>query len=476
MCGHSFCLVCIHRLLGEQDVSGVYTCPECRKRFLTRPAPSKNIALSKIAERFHTPQGKNRNAILCTYCDFSAPAVKSCQQCETSMCADHLRKHNETVEHTLLPPMAELSKGRCPVHGKIVEYYCIKDSVCVCVSCRLDGEHTGHQVELLEEASKKKLGPMLEKVTLEHKKAEMRVQSLKERRTKAQGVMATFVANIGSIKEHVEYLEKVVLSEVFKWESKVTQLVSDQIQKLEMMEDELSRKMSHFKELRDMAHPLTVLQDQELDKDLYDPQGALPNDPEFPDLQEDLISSTLHKLLDKVTFAKIQIRKPADILLDVNTAAIGILISNNLKTASKIELNWGCSETPEIIRHCGVLSCSSFSWRHYWQVDTSQSDSWRVGMCYPSINRKKHIGQEKDSWCLRRWRDRYNMLHDGHYINLPYKPSSHKFLIYLDYEAGQLSFYEMGNSMRLLHTFMTTFSEPLHAVLGVFQGSIKIVN
>ncbi|KAM5134904.1 E3 ubiquitin-protein ligase TRIM58-like [Mantella aurantiaca] len=480
-CGHSFCLVCIYRLLRKQDLSRIYTCPQCRKRFWSRPAPNKNITLHTIAERFHTSRlDQDRNAIFCTYCDFSVLAVRSCQQCETSMCATHLRKHNEKVEHILLPPTAELWKRRCPVHGKIMEYFCTEDSVCICATCRLDGEHIGHQTESVEEASEKKLRPLLEKVTLEREKTEQQIQSLKERRARAQQVVARMTTKLGDVRNQLEALENIVLGEVSRWEMQISQLVSNLTEQLETKNNELSKKMHLFEGLRDLADPLNVLQDQELDKDLHDSKEALPNDPEFPELQEDLISSALHKLLDKLTNAKMWIREPSGILLNLHTAADNLFISDDLKTASRLELKKSCANTPDRPHDCGVLSCSSFSsWQHYWEVDTSQSDSWRVGMCYSSINRKNRvsmIGKDNDSWCLWRRKDNYTMMHDSDHILLPHQPSSHKFRIYLDYQAGQLSFYELGGPMRHLYTFTATFSKPLHAVLVVFQGSITISN
>ncbi|XP_072259642.1 E3 ubiquitin-protein ligase TRIM11-like [Pyxicephalus adspersus] len=478
-CGHNFCLACIRPLLCEQ--SGFYSCPECRKKFKSGLEPNKNITLSRIAERFHNDHQKE-TTILCTYCDYPVSAERSCQQCETSMCADHLRKHNKTVEHVLLPPTTELGKRRCPVHGKVMEYYCMEDLVCVCSSCRLDGEHREHLAESLEEASQKKLKPLLEKLTCKQEKIAKKVQNLQECSTKAREIAANVTQRatdkLDNIKKQLEDLEKMVFGEVSRWEVQCFQSTSDVIQQLTTNKNKLSQKISHLESLRDLGDPLTVLQDQELDKDLGDVGEALPNDPEFPDLRKDLILNALCKLSDLVSISKMSIQKPADVLLDVHTAASNLWISDDLKSTFRSEMEHGYPETPERFQQSGVLSCSSFStWRHYWEVDTSQSDSWRVGMCYPSVNRKNRIsmiGQEDDSWCLRRFKDNYNLMHNCKYTDLPCRPYSHKFRIYLDYEAGQLSFYEVGDSIRHLHTFRAIFTKPLHAVLAVFQGSITI--
>ncbi|PIO34096.1 hypothetical protein AB205_0147010, partial [Aquarana catesbeiana] len=126
-------------------------------------------------------------------------------------------------------------------------------------------------------------------------------------------------------------------------------------------------------------------------------------------------------------------------------------------------------KTPERFRdYPQVLSSQSFSsGQHYWDVDVGGSENWRVGVCYPSIDRtggEACIGKNDKSWCLARngqtyWRKPYsNVIHIIGNI-------SNTVRIYLDYEAGRISFYDLCDPIRHLHTFTTTFTEPLHAVL-----------
>ncbi|KAG8550739.1 hypothetical protein GDO81_021938 [Engystomops pustulosus] len=119
------------------------------------------------------------------------------------------------------------------------------------------------------------------------------------------------------------------------------------------------------------------------------------------------------------------------------------------------------------------------SGRHYCDVGMRRSGRWMVGMCYPSIDRRGRqscIGYNNKSWSLRRYNNnQYYVIHDSNGIRLPDNISSDRVRICLDYEAGELSFYELCDPIRHLHTFTTTFTEPLHAVLWVREGSIKIL-
>ncbi|XP_066446410.1 E3 ubiquitin/ISG15 ligase TRIM25-like [Eleutherodactylus coqui] len=492
-CGHNFCRVCIHRVLDTQDEAGVYSCPECRVESQERPALMRCLALRNIIENFLiTPPTQTEAEIFCTYCvDSPVAAAKSCLLCEASLCEKHLKVHSKSAEHVLCEPSANLEDRKCSVHKKILEYYCTEDAICICVTCSLAGEHRGHQVEMLDEASekKKRLRNVLQKLITRREETEERVRSLEERRRKAQekaaGEAKTVTALCRDIRRRLDDLEKRVLSEISRQEKEESLSLSALMKKLEIQKDELSRKMRHMEELCNMTDPLTVLQEPDTG-DLYDPEDTGGHDGGDGDTgghdgDVAVISDTLHTLCDIVTDIRrgIYMEDPADILLDVNTAANDIRISDDLKTATSIQQNQNRPETLQRFQYDQVMSRRGFSsGRYYWDVEGSRSGGWMVGMCYPSIDRRgqqSYIGYNNKSWCLWRSYSEYSVRHDSEEILLPHIISSDRFRICLDYGAGRLSFYELCDPIRHLHTFTASFTEPLHAVLWVFNGSITIL-
>ncbi|XP_068108830.1 E3 ubiquitin-protein ligase TRIM11-like [Hyperolius riggenbachi] len=486
-CGHNFCRVCIGRVLDSQEGSAGYSCPECREKYKERPGLHRNIALRNIAERFLTTQPDQEGAgVHCNYCIHSpVPAVMSCLLCDASMCNKHLRVHSKAPEHVLCAPTTSPETRKCSVHKKILEYYCTKDASCVCVTCTLAGEHRGHQVETLQEASekkKKKLRNDLQTLMAETEEAKKRVQSLEERRRKVQekadGEAERVTDLFRDLRRRLEELEKRVLSDIMRH----VQCYDDIIRQLEIKQEELSRKMRHIEELCNMTDPLTVLQESDTG-DLCDTEDR--HDKRLHDggdLDVVGISQTLHTgladIMSGVT-GGISVQ-PADILLDVNTAGNNLHISDDRKSASRSQIGQNRPETPERFEWSQVLSSRSFSsGKHYWEVDVGGSEGWAVGMCYPSIARRggqSLIGNNNKSWGLRRDGNQYSVRHDGEVILLPDGiPSDRRVRISLDYEAGQISFYALCDPIRHLHTFTATFTEPLHAGLWVWGDScIKI--
>ncbi|XP_075132595.1 E3 ubiquitin/ISG15 ligase TRIM25-like [Leptodactylus fuscus] len=496
-CGHNFCRVCIDQVLNTQEGSGAYSCPECREEFQERPGLRRNIALNNIVENVLTTQSHQEEIteIRCTYCiHCPVPAVRSCLHCEASLCDQHLRVHSKGPEHVLTDLSTDLEKRKCPVHKKVLEYYCTEDSACICVSCCLIGEHRGHEMESLGQASEKKkeqLRNVLQKLSKKREKTEERVQSLEERRRKAQektsGEAERVTALFIDLRRRLGNLEKKVLNEISRQEKQRSLSLSYLICKLEIKKDELSRKMQHIEELCKMSDPLTVLQDPDTG-DLCDPEEG-GGDEDMGghyggDRGMDLISHLSQALSDvirdiNVTF---HMQDPVDLLLDVNMAANNILISDDLKTASRTLINQNRPETRKRFREDQVMSTKGFtSGRHYWDVEINGSGAWRVGMCYPSIarrGRQSYIGNNDMSWCLCGGQQVYNhlstVIHNSIVIPIPHHISSNRIRVYVDYEAGQLSFYELCDPIRHLYTFTATFTEPLHAALFVYRGCIKL--
>ncbi|XP_068134075.1 E3 ubiquitin/ISG15 ligase TRIM25-like [Hyperolius riggenbachi] len=502
-CGHNFCRGCIDCVLDMQERSGCFSCPECRKEFQKRPELQQNITLRNIVENFLPVKPAQKGTgdvfttgVVCTYCvDFPVPAVKSCLLCEASLCDKHLKVHSKSPEHILCDPTSNPESRKCSIHKKILEYYCTEDAVHVCVSCYVIGEHKGHQMESLEEAfekKKKKMRKDLQTLATKIKEVEERVQSLQKCQSRAQKQADGETEKVSSLfkdlRRRLDNLEKGVQGKISKQAEQVSILYSDVIRQLEIKKDELSKKMRHIEELCKMTNPMTVLQEPDTgdlcDTEEGDKEARERHDKQLQDagdLDVDLISQTLHTGLSDIMSdinGSIYIPEAANISLDLSTANNDLFISRDRKTASRSS-NQDRPETPERFQYAyQVLSSQSFSsGRHYFDVDIGGSGSCRVGVCYPSMERKgdqSQIGYNKMSCCLERHYDYYSVIFDKLKKRLPHNITSNVIRVYLNSGAGQISFYDLCHPMRHLHTFNATFTEPLHAVLWVRSGYVRI--
>ncbi|XP_069610726.1 E3 ubiquitin/ISG15 ligase TRIM25-like [Ranitomeya imitator] len=354
-CGHNFCRVCIDHVLGSQEGVGVYSCPECREEFPERPDPVRSITLRNIVERCVSSLPEERvEEIFCTYCvHYPVAAVKSCLHCEASLCEEHLMVHNRSPEHVLSEPSNSLQSRKCSVHKKILEYYCTQDTSCICVTCCLAGDHKGHKVEQLVEASTKKketLKMILTKLLAKRADIEVKVQNLQEHKTevhkRATGITETVGALFRDLRRQLEDLEDKILSVISQNEEQVSVTVTDLIQQLESKKDELSRKMSHIEKVCTTIDPLLVLQEQESRrKDFCDTEKTDNEERQTYDekvqniggLDEELLWVTIRTGLASImSSVKLGMdeKKASDMVLDVNTAENHLIISDDAKSIS----------------------------------------------------------------------------------------------------------------------------------------------
>ncbi|KAG8428908.1 hypothetical protein GDO86_018911 [Hymenochirus boettgeri] len=379
---------------------------------------------------------------------------------------------------------------KCSKHHKFLEYFCCEDGACVCVSCCLFGNHREHKVEPMDEASgkkKEKLRQDLGKLTPERDETENRVQRLQENKRevkeKSTGETERVTVLFRDIREQLEVIEKRVKSEISRQEEELSLILTELIQQQNKEKEDLSKKIHHREELCSMADPFTVLQDKESDAICSAEGGGIEETGRenlkvsaIGNLDMDLISETLLTgLAGIVTGVKGRFcgqEEVPDLLLDINTAGNCVIVSGDGRSATFTLLFQCRPQTTIRFQPPQVLSTRSFSsGRHYWDVEGSESGIWGVGVSYPSIGRlwcRSYIGNNNKSWGLYRLSDKsYSVRHDGKVACLHHVPSSRKIRISLDYEAGRLSYYELSDPIRHLHTFTAPFTEPLHAAFWV---------
>ncbi|XP_068129865.1 E3 ubiquitin/ISG15 ligase TRIM25-like [Hyperolius riggenbachi] len=489
--GHSLCQSCIDTMLNSQQGCGIYSCPECRTEYPERPLLAKNRHLrNRVEHSMMTHLVRKKSSILCTYCDFTEPAVKMCLQCETALCGKHLSHHNETVDHPLTDPSISMEHVKCPAHNKVINYYCSEDETCICVSCFANGDHRGHLVRSIDEVlkeEKQNIEQLLEKITCEKAGMEKSLQKARNHVAQVEKDAALITKKVGGffeeIQEKMNVLKKTVVGEINRQAKEIRLQVSDLIQKMETKENELSQSIDCIQDVCNREVPFSVLCGQTSPSLFKTEPGNDKTSHPIGDLNKGVFSNLLHTGLWDIVVGlqkDLHLGGPSPLMMDANTAHRKMALSADLKTAADSCINYIRPESPSrFILHKQALSVNSFTeGQHYWEVKTSTTGMWDVGLAYPSIKRdgdRSGIGYNNKSWCLRKYTKRYMAAHNSRAQSLLMEQSSQIIGIYLDYEAGKLSFYELFDPCRSLyrhiHTFTATFTEPLHAAVYVDDGA-----
>ena len=128
-----------------------------------------------------------------------------------------------------------------------------------------------------------------------------------------------------------------------------------------------------------------------------------------------------------------------------------------------------------------VLCREGLSRASYWEVEWS-GDSVNVAVSYKGIIRKGDqwngvaaFGRNDQSLSLYCSTSSCNFMHNCSTTVITV-PCSSRVGVYLDHTAGTLSFYNVSDTMTLLHRVQTTFTEPLYPGFTVGHGSsVKIL-
>ncbi len=137
-----------------------------------------------------------------------------------------------------------------------------------------------------------------------------------------------------------------------------------------------------------------------------------------------------------------------------------------------------------------VLCRESVCGRCYWELEWS-GDVF-ISVSYKSIRMKGRgvecmFGSNDQSWSLFCSRSRYSFRHNNIQTALSVKPISSRIGVYdddddddddirrigvfVDHGAGTLSFYSVSDTMSLIHTVQTTFTQTLYPGFSVGSGS-----
>uniref|UniRef100_G3N811 B30.2/SPRY domain-containing protein n=1 Tax=Gasterosteus aculeatus TaxID=69293 RepID=G3N811_GASAC len=156
-----------------------------------------------------------------------------------------------------------------------------------------------------------------------------------------------------------------------------------------------------------------------------------------------------------------------ELTIDTNTVNKQLKLSDNNRKVTRVEEDQSHPDHPDRFDICHQLLCrTSLTGRCYWEVE------WRgrviVSVSYRGIRRKGNsrdclFGHNDQSWILNCSDKGYSVLHNTTGTRITSSSSSGRVAVYVDCPAGSLSFYRVSSDTMIhLHTFSTTFTEPLY--------------
>ncbi|XP_054871723.1 NLR family CARD domain-containing protein 3-like isoform X1 [Amphiprion ocellaris] len=165
--------------------------------------------------------------------------------------------------------------------------------------------------------------------------------------------------------------------------------------------------------------------------------------------------------------------------LDTNTVNRNLKLSDDNRRVTAVKEKQPYPDHPDRFEYWQLQCRNGLTGRCYWEVEWS--GEVHVSVSYRGIRRRGlsdecWFGGNDQSWSLSCSDDGYSIWHNNRETFIPL-PISNRVAVYVDCPAGILSFYRVSSdSLIHLHTFNTTFTEPLYPGfwLWSFDSSVSL--
>ncbi|KAM7003198.1 E3 ubiquitin-protein ligase TRIM21-like [Tautogolabrus adspersus] len=495
-CGHNFCKACITT---HWDINAPYQCPNCNEVFHRRPEMKVNTFISEMAAQYkQSAQQKASSSseqqvskpgeVLCDVCTGTKlKAQKSCLVCLVSYCETHLEPHlkrSGLKRHQLIDPVENLEGRMCEKHDKLLELFCKNDQMCVCMMCTVLDHKTHDVVPLKEEYKGKKaeLGKTEAEIQQMIQKRRQKIQEIKHSvelsDENADREITEGVQVFTALKESVERNQAELIDTIKEKQRKTEKQAEGFIKELEQEISELEKRSTEVKQLSSSEDHLHLLQN-------FTSLNAAPPTNDWTEVRvhppsyEGTVVRAVSQLgetireqmkkLYKVELKRVQ-QYEVDVTLDPDTACPWLILSDDRKQVKYGDEKKNFPDTPKRFDSCVmVLSKQSFSsGRFYYEVQVKGKTDWDVGVVRESIDRKGKItlSPQKGFWTIwLRNENEYKALASSP-VRLSLKSGPEKVGVFVDYEKGVVSFYDVDAAALIYSYTGCSFTEKLYPLFN----------
>ncbi|XP_032951674.1 E3 ubiquitin-protein ligase TRIM17 isoform X2 [Rhinolophus ferrumequinum] len=324
------------------------------------------------------------------------------------------------------------SRDLCKVHQELLKLFCEDDQSPICVVCRESREHRPHRVIPVEEAVQ------------EHK------EKVEDRRRR---ILVEF-GKVGVLLEE----EQQRLLQALRQEEEITAArLRESAEALEQQRHALETLLLRLED-RSQREPLQMLQDM---KDPLSRKNSVSV--QYPETTPTMLR-TVCRVPGQIDVLK---TFQEDVVPDPATAYPYLILyeSRQRHYLSTPPDGTPCSKDRFLAYPCAVGRQIFSSGRHYWEVGMNLTGDalWALGVCRDNVSRKERVPKSPENgfWVVQLCKGKkyVPLVSSPTPITLT-EPPSHMG-VFLDFEAGEVSFYNVNGGSHL-HTYtQSTFPGPL---------------
>ncbi len=159
-----------------------------------------------------------------------------------------------------------------------------------------------------------------------------------------------------------------------------------------------------------------------------------------------------------------------DVTLAPDTAHPNLILSDDGKHVRHGDIKQMLPNNPERFDHCTcVLGKEGFSsGRFYFEVQVKGKTKWDLGVARESINRKGKItvSPQDGFWVVGLWNENEYWTCTDSYVLLSLRVKPQKVGVFVDYEEGLVSFYDVESRSHIYSFTGQSFTEKLYPLFS----------
>uniref|UniRef100_A0AAZ1WXF8 Uncharacterized protein n=3 Tax=Oreochromis aureus TaxID=47969 RepID=A0AAZ1WXF8_OREAU len=451
----------------------------------TSPPPSPQISASQLPQTLPSPPfsslpSPSWEEVLCDVClgEGRPKAVKSCLVCLTSYCEEHLKCHSARfTKHKLMEPVANMEDRMCPKHERLLELFCKKDQMCVCVLCT-ETDHRAHYTVPVErewtekKAQLKRTGIDVQQMIQDRvKKVEEIKHSVELNKASAQREIEESMQVFSELVRSIQKTQAELVLVIEEKQRQMERWAQGLIAELEQEITELKRRNAELETVArtDHIHFLKSFPALSTPPSVKDwSETSVPTDTCIGMIRRSVskLEATLTEMIDKLSDSEIKkvLNYTVDVTLDPDTANPWLQLSQDRHQVRHLGAWQDLPDHPDRFDTVViVLAREGFtSGRHYWEVQVGEKDDWYLGVARSSVNRKGRISVSTTQgyWALAMKKGQGYRVSTSPPSLLSLDPKPKRVGVYVDYEEGQVSFYDV-RARTHIYTFEDTFTEKI---------------
>ncbi|XP_066536582.1 E3 ubiquitin-protein ligase TRIM21-like [Hoplias malabaricus] len=488
-CGHNFCMKCLKECWGNTIQC---QCPLCKEKFTKKPELKINTTLREVVDHFKKKSDLDKPEVLCDACTgVKLKALKSCLDCGATFCKKHLEPHNSVpkfMKHRLIEPVENLQDYICQKHERPLELFCRDDQTNVCQFCVMI-DHKAHNTVPIEKESierKTQLGKTQTEVQQMIQDRQKKINEIQHstslRITNSEKGIASCMEVFTALLRFIERSQAELL-EVMEEEQKAAERQAEGlIKELEQEIAELKRRDAELEKLSHTEDHLHLLQmypslcrhphtknwnDLSIDPDQSGDIVRKTLSQLQKSLSEEIIKTVNEKMRESVSTELKTIQQyTVDVSLDPDTAHNFLILSADGKQVTHGNTRQNLPENPKRFESClCVLGKEGFSsGRFYYEVQVRGKTKWDLGVARESVKKKGQLALSPINgfWTVVLRNEKVYEVSAGTQVPFPVREKLQRVGVFVDYEQGLVSFYDVEDRSLIYSFTGQSFTEKLY--------------